>query len=112
MCNRVYGAVFKRFRKQWTVFREAPPGKRFVRWHERSRQAVVGQGGGWRILRISGAIVCLIFAVIGSLVPGLPGFVFLFIGAALLSAESREIAKTFDWLELKLRGLGSGKKHA
>jgi hypothetical protein len=104
--------MFKQLKKQWAVFRQAPPGKRFVTWHERSRKAVVGQGGGWRIFRIAGAIICIVFAVIGSLIPGLPGFVFLFVGAALLASESREIAKTFDWLELKLRALWPGGKHA
>ena len=109
---RVCVRMIKRFKKQWAVFKKSPPGKRFIAWHERSRRAAVGQGGGWRILRITGAIVCLIFAVIASLVPGVPGFVFLIVGAALLASESRGIARSLDWIELKLRALRPQRWHS
>lgn len=108
----VCAGVFTRFKKQWALFKQSPPGKRFVAWHERSRKASVGQGGGWRILRITGALVCFVFAILGSLMPGVPGFVFLFIGAALLASESRKIARWLDWMDIKVRDRLPARRHS
>ncbi len=97
--------MLKRFKKQWAIFRDSRPGTLFEEWHQRSRRSPLGKGGGWRIFRITGSIVCFIFGVIASIVPGLPGVFFVLIGAALLATESLEIARSFDWCEMKLRAL-------
>lgn len=80
----------------------APPGRRFrnrYRSHRRSRSSK----SLWRRLqRILLAVVALAIGVVLVFIPG-PAILFFFMAGALLASDWLWMARTLDWLEVRLR---------
>ena len=100
---RVYPSMWRRFKSQFREFRRRPPGKRF-QGHYESRKKAGDKPAAWtRVLNLVLAAVCFVLGIVFSLIPGIPGFVFFFVSAALLAAESLRTARFLDAAELKIR---------
>jgi hypothetical protein len=96
--------MFGQFKQQWREFSRVAPGARFKsayrRRDEAGKRSLVR-----RVVNLVAALVAFVLGVIFSLVPGVPGFVFIFLGAILLATESFRAARFLDWLDLKMRAL-------
>lgn len=97
-------------KQQWREFRRREPGERFQESHRRAKEKNNHTARLWRLMRILGAVVMLLLGVIFSLIPGIPGFVFFFVAATMLAAESLRFARLLDATEMKLRGMFAGFK--
>ncbi|HEX2854847.1 MAG TPA: hypothetical protein VHO24_16560 [Opitutaceae bacterium] len=97
-------------KQQWKEFRGREPGERFQISHRRAKETSDPKARTWRLLRILGAIAMVVLGVIFSLIPGIPGFVFFFVAATILAAESLRFARALDATEMKIRGMFSGMR--
>jgi hypothetical protein len=88
--------------KDWKQLRHGKPGRRFCDFY---RARAERRAEGWPLERVL-ILVVGIGMLLGGLaigwLPGPGGFVGV-IGAALLGAESKTIAKLLDWVESRLR---------
>jgi len=88
--------------RDWKQLRHGKPGTRFVDFY---RARAERRSDGWPLERILTVVLGVILLVGGLAIgwlPGPGGFVAV-IGAALLGAESRRIAKLLDRIEARLR---------
>jgi uncharacterized protein (TIGR02611 family) len=94
--------MFGRLMQQWRDLTTAKPGRRFQnRYYARKK-------------RRSNPLVKLVYLVLGAVLtiagivllpaPG-PGFLVIFVGAAMLAEESLLIAHACDWAEVKARAV-------
>lgn len=93
---------------EWWQFRSAPAGHRFLACYERHQ----AREAPWlKPILFFFAIFSLVIGLVLAFIPG-PAILFFAIAAALLAAESKIVAMTFDrvecWCHLKLM---SGRKH-
>jgi hypothetical protein len=95
--------MWRRIKQQLRDFRRSSPGERFESHYRRSSQAEEKPTKLWRALSLVVAFLAFVLGVVFSLIPGIPGFVFFFLSAALLASESLRVARFLDWAELKLR---------
>ena len=84
---------------------EGEPGKRFQE-HYRSRQEGGGSSRVRRWLFLGGGTIVILAGLFFLPAPG-PGFLILFLGGGLIAQESLVAAKVLDWIELRLRKVGS-----
>jgi hypothetical protein len=98
----VYATMERGLKQQWREFKAIPPGKRFQARFERSKGSKRASLAG-RVVRIVVAVVAFVLGIIFSLLPIIPGFVFFFITASILAAESFRVARFLDRCEVKLR---------
>jgi hypothetical protein len=61
----------------------------------------VSLGAGWQ--HIKGGSPGRRFQVALGFVPGIPGVILVFLGAAFISTQSRAVARALDWAEMRLR---------
>ena len=80
------------------------PGHRFQDHYRREKRANGGQGSKGRMWKMALGIVLVAVGIVFCVIPG-PGIPFLFIGGALLAAESLAVARMMDWLEVRVRAL-------
>jgi hypothetical protein len=97
--------MWRRFKKQMADFRRSPAGERF-KMHYKARQKSEKKPAAFsRVLNLILAAVSFVLGVVFSLIPGIPGFLFFLVTAALLAAESFRVAQALDFAELKARSL-------
>lgn len=97
--------MWRRFKKQLRDFRRHPAGERF-RAHYRARQKTDKKPAAFsRVLNLILAAVSFVLGIVFSFIPGIPGFLFFFVTAALLAAESFRVARILDAADLKARAL-------
>jgi hypothetical protein len=88
--------------RDWRQLRRGKAGSRFADFH---RARAARRAEGWsaeRIVTIALGVVLFVGGLAIGWLPGPGGFVAV-IGAALLGAESRRIAKLLDHVEARLR---------
>lgn len=102
--------MLKALGKQTQTFRRSPPGQRFEARYRAAQKGEDKHAVVWQVVRIVIALVAIVVGVLASLVPGVPGFVFIIAAGALLAAESLVIARGLDRAEVKLRAMGSALK--
>jgi hypothetical protein len=88
--------------RDWRQLRAGKPGRRFVDFH---RARAERRAQGWppeRVVTLALGIGLLVGGLAIGWLPGPGGFVAV-IGAALLGAESRRVAKLLDAIEAGLR---------
>jgi len=88
--------------KDWKQLRHGKPGSRFIDFY---RARADRRAEGWpleRVLILAAGIGMVVGGLAIGWLPGPGGFVAV-IGAALLGAESRTIAKVLDYVEARLR---------
>lgn len=102
---RVYVGMWRGFKKQFSAFRESRPGSRFKDYYRSRRASGEKSAVIWRVVHVVGAVIAIALGVFLSLVPGVPGFVFVLLGGALLAAQSLRIADLLDSGEVKIRAL-------
>ncbi len=93
----------KRLREFWREFRNAEPGSRFRdRYRRRAELRARGERLVGRPITILLAIICCIIAVPLMLTPG-PAVLFWGLAGFLISGESAWLARSLDWMELRIR---------
>ncbi len=94
--------MFSQFKKGLKNFYQSPPGVRFQQLynqrHQRNKSFIR------RIAFILTGLLLLPVGVIFWFIPG-SGWLIIFIGLALLSGESKALARFLDFMELKTRKL-------
>ena len=90
------------FRDDWRELKRGRPGRRFQQRYERARHAEPRSGLAKRVALIGIAVIAVGLGLFFAVFPG-PAIPFFFVGGALLAAESRMIARSMDWLELRAR---------
>jgi uncharacterized protein (TIGR02611 family) len=99
------GFIPRKLRESLDRLKDGEPGERFQE-HYRQRQ----QGGSHRVLRrwlyLGGGTVVILAGLFFLPAPG-PGFLILFLGGGLVAQESLAAAKTLDWIEVRIRQIGS-----
>lgn len=93
-----------RLKAQWKTFAADEPGRRFRAQYERHQAASAGRSWAVRMVYPLAALVSFAIGVVLAFIPG-PAFVFFGLSGALLSMQSRAIAKLLDRGELKARQL-------
>lgn len=89
-------------KEAWQEFRGGKPGRRFQDRYKRSQQHSQGRAWYRRWLELLAALVCFAIGVVLVFVPG-PAVLFFAVGAVLLADQSKAIARTLDWIEVRLR---------
>jgi hypothetical protein len=79
----------------WRALLDGRPGRRFIRYHRRVRKPA-------SYLSLAVGTAAMALGLLLSLTPG-PGFVFLLLGAAILTGQSRSLARGLDRCEIRLR---------
>lgn len=85
----------------WKELRTAGPGTRFQAHYERAHEPRWNYGV--RALCIVGGVCLTLLGLLLSLLPLVPGSALSVVGAGLIAAESRTVARWLDRLEVKLR---------
>jgi len=88
----------EKFREHFRLLKEAPPGERFQHYHRHKREGHPVK----MILKIVAGLICFMIAMVLTVTPG-PAFVFYILGFALISAQSRTLAKWLDAAEVTIR---------
>ena len=88
--------------RTWHELKSGSPGRRFASVYEERHRHPEGQAA--RALVLAAGVALLLLGALMIFTPG-PGAVFLLLGAALVARESRSIARTLDWCELRLRAV-------
>jgi hypothetical protein len=96
--------MLQRWKRTWRSFKSLPPGQRFQKRYEQQHQKPEGRSPWRRALWLGGALVAFAVGVVLVFIPG-PAVVFFGISAALLANQSKSVARSLDWLELRLRAL-------
>jgi hypothetical protein len=94
--------MFEQVKESWKLLRESKAGERFRRYNE--RQHAAPRGGLQRGLRIGAGIATVAVGVVLLPAPG-PGALVVAAGAAILSRESKAVARSLDWSELRMRSI-------
>jgi hypothetical protein len=81
----------------WRALRHAPPGRRFQEHHRRKHKGPI------KALAIFAGMLLVVAGVLAGFVPGVPGFVLIMIGAAMLSSQSKAVARALDRAEVRVR---------
>jgi hypothetical protein len=97
--------MFDRFKSQLSALKRSKPGHRFQDRYERNQASRNTLKLLWRIVRVAVAAVFVALGVIFMFIPG-PAIVFYAIAGALLSTDSRPVAKALDWIEVHARRIG------
>jgi hypothetical protein len=95
--------------KQWNVFSQGKPGHRFQDRYRANRRDRASQGILRRLQRILLAMVATAVGIVLVFIPG-PAILFFFLAGALLASDWLWMARTLDWLEVKLRAWGRHAK--
>ena len=90
-------------KREWGRLKQGKPGKRFMDFHRSRCERWAGTWPLERILTLGIGIVLLVGGLAIGWLPGPGGFIGV-IGAALVGVEWLPMAKTLDWVELRLRG--------
>lgn len=95
--------MWQRLKKQFREFRRHPAGERFTA-HYKARQKTGKKPAAFsRVLNLILAAVSFVLGIVFCFIPGIPGFLFFFVTAALLAAESFRVAQVLDAADLKVR---------
>jgi hypothetical protein len=84
-------------RQAWRELKASAPGTRFERAYRRHHRSA--RPGPYAILVYAIGGLLIVFGIVSSLLPGIPGFVFVALGGALISIESRRTARLLDRIE-------------
>ena len=91
-----------RLRRRWQRIKQIPPGKRFQeRYYYRQNKRQQRSRLQKIALMLFGVAVILVGMFLW-FVPG-PGWLTIFVGAAIIAGESLTVARLLDWVEVKLR---------
>lgn len=97
--------MWRQFKKEMRDFRRSPAGERFKAHYQARQRPGKKPAAISRVLNLILAAASFVLGIVFSLIPGIPGFLFFLVTAALLAAESFRVAQFLDFAELKLRGL-------
>ena len=92
--------MFDRLRKQWETVAKSPPGKRFrhrYEWRRKQRASPL-----WTPFYIVVGTALFVVGAILLFFPG-PGFLVIFVGAAVIAQESLWTAALLDRTEVRVR---------
>lgn len=88
-------------RQHFREIKHGRPGRRFQDHYCHSKAERRKQSVG-RIVRLVAGIIAVVVGLILCVIPG-PGIPFIFLGGAFLAAESLNVARILDWIELRGR---------
>ncbi len=96
--------MLNELKKSWKVFKNAPPGVRFQKFHKERK----GRGASRIVVPVIG-ILLLAGGVVLLFIPG-PGLLLIAFGAALIAQQSLWLARLLDRLEPVLLRLARSAK--
>ena len=88
-----------RLKRQWADLKQGKPGKRFQNRYERRKTS---RSALWKPFYLLVGTVLTLAGLVLMPAPG-PGFIVVFIGAAMLAEQSLWVARALDWIEVGLR---------
>lgn len=91
-------------KRSWHGIARGVPGSRFVNHYEYAHRKGNEVPLWHRVVRFVLALIAFALGVVFAFIPG-PAILFFAIAGALVAAESRVVAKAFDWAEIELRHL-------
>ncbi len=94
--------MYLHFPKHWNVFSHGQPGHRFQDRYRAHQRDLANRGMLRRLKRIFLAIAATVIGIVLVFTPG-PAIVFFFLAGALLASDWLGMARTLDWLEIRLR---------
>jgi hypothetical protein len=94
--------MLKRLKNTYEQIAEGKPGHRFTNFYKKQRARVKKSWWNKILYPIIGCFLIVIGALL-SIPPGVPGFVVVIVGLAMLAVRSRHFARILDWCELKIR---------
>jgi hypothetical protein len=96
-----------RAKEKWRLFWSLDPGHRFqTRYHSHRRRHETGEASKWgRIFNLVGGPTLIIAGFAFLPTPG-PSYIIIVIGLWMLAGEFLPLARFFDRIEMRLRGLG------
>lgn len=92
--------MFQKLRRQWKLFLESPPGRRFQDFHDRRHKRRGTRGAGRKKWFMIGGIVIAVAGLALLPLPG-PGSIVLAAGLMLVAQESITMARLLDFLDKK-----------
>jgi uncharacterized protein (TIGR02611 family) len=98
-----------RVKENWQQFRKSKPGHRFQDRYDHRQKATQGQWNIGKLFNIVGGIAIALAGLFLVPLPG-PGWVIIFVGLGLLGREFLPVARSLDWVEVRLRGLAQQAK--
>jgi hypothetical protein len=94
--------VLKWLKQRWGEFQKGTPGRRFQERYERNQDSRAQRSLLARFFQPVIGILVFVAGVTFCFIPG-PGLPLVLVGAALLAARSRPMARALDWTELQVR---------
>jgi hypothetical protein len=91
--------MFRSLRDNWHSIRGGKAGSRFQDHHQRSSS----RARSHRAWGIAFGLLLMVAGAILSIPPGVPGFILVLIGAAVVSSRSSWAARKFDGIERWMR---------
>ena len=101
--------MFAKLKRYWAEVQRLEPGERFQTLYERHQKNSAGRSFLARAAAPIAAVVSLAIGVILVFIPG-PAVLFFAMAAALLSIQSRTVARGCDYGEVRLRRLVAAMK--
>lgn len=100
--NSIKQKLTAQLRRRWQKIKAIPPGKRFQERYYRRQNKREQRSQLKKIVLMLFGVAIILFGMFLWFVPG-PGWLTIFVGAAIIAGESLIIARLLDWLEVKLR---------
>jgi hypothetical protein len=91
-------------KKDFRDIKRGRPGHRFQDHYKHEHRAHGTRRSRGRLWRLVVGIALLLVGVVLCFIPG-PGLPFIFLGGALLAAESLVVARIMDWLEVRVQAI-------
>jgi len=89
-------------RRRWQKIKAIPAGKRFQERYYRRQNKRQQRSQLKKIVTMLFGVVIILVGMFLWFVPG-PGWLTIFVGAAIIAGESLTVARLLDWVEVKLR---------
>jgi len=96
-------------KKSWQELKQGRPGHRFQERAKKGKRERLSQSWIKRFLKPVIAIILIAGGVVLCVIPG-PGMPLVVAGAALLAERSLTIARSLDWIEVRVRKVMSSGK--
>lgn len=94
--------IKRRFSRKWDKIKNIPPGKRFQERYYYRKKKRKNRSQLEKIFLIVLGVAIIFVGMFLWFVPG-PGWLTIFVGAAIIAGESLVVARFLDWVEIRLR---------
>ena len=96
--------MLEKAKENWLRFKDSEPGHRFKDRYHRRRQSSSGRYDPRMMVSIVVGLLVMAGGIVAVPGPG-PGWMIVLLGIGMLAGESKLIARSMDWAEVRLRKL-------